>query len=134
MTHDPTHNWMTHLQMILLGIRSFIGKENISPANLVYGIPLHLPGQLLEDPATPPPSSFASDLENFMALATPLPVIFHGYRAVRVPQALALVASVCVQVDTVQTPLSRPYESHFPVISRSAKTFCLNDAQPPAKV
>ena len=130
MARDPCRHWMSHLPMVLLGVRSSIREDgDISPAHMVYGVPLRLPGQLLcspdESARSPPPSSFAAELEKSMDLATPLPVVFHGDRPVRVPVALASSAAVYVRVDAVQPPLHRPYEGPFPVVSRGAKTFVL---------
>ena len=130
MARDPTGKWMSHLPMVLLGVRSSIREDgNISPAHLVYGVPLRLPGQLLCGPApadrSPPPSSFAADLEQSMALAAPLPVAFHGERPVQLPQSLSLASAVYVRVDAVHPPLHRPHEGPFPVINRNAKTFTL---------
>ena len=113
VARDPTAHWMSHLPMVLLGIRASIREDGyVSSAHLVFGVPLRLPGQFLEDPAarSPPLSSFAAYLENSMALAAPLPVVFHGDRPVQIPRALSSATSVYVWVDSVQPPLSRPYD------------------------
>ena len=124
MARGPAQCWMAHLPLVLLGIRSSIREDgDVSPAHLVYGTPLRLPGQLLVDPPVSknPLSSFASDLESSLSRAAPLPVVFPGDHPVSVPKALDGATSVYVRVDSVQPPLSRPYEGPFPVISRSEK-------------
>ena len=130
MAHDPGRNWMSHLPMVLLSIRSSIREDGtISPAHLVYGVPLRLLGQLLccstSSDRSPPSSSFAAELEKSMVLAASLPVVFHSDRPVQVPQSLALISEVYVCVDAVQPPLHRPYEGPFPVVSLGPKTSCL---------
>ena len=130
MARDLTRNWMSHLPMVLLGIRSSIREDgDISPAHLVYGVPLRLPGQMLCGPSPsdrlPLPSSFAADLEKSLAVSAPIPVVFHGSQPVQIPQSLSKATAVYVRVEAVRPPLQRPYEGPFPVISRTDKTFCL---------
>ena len=43
--------WMNHLPLVLLGVRSAIrGDTGFSPADLVYGMPLRLPGEFVVPP------------------------------------------------------------------------------------
>ena len=60
-----------------------------------------------------------------MAVAAPLPVVFHGQHPVQVPQSLTTASAVYVRVDAVRPPLQRPYEGPFPVLARNNKTFKL---------
>ena len=106
----------------------FHATSSTSPAQLVYGSPLRLPGQLLPDPAPldcQPSSSFVQDLFGSIRAAVPMPVRFHGTHRPQVPASLRSVGHVYVRVDAVTPPLSRPYVGPFPVLSRSDKVFRL---------
>ena len=99
-----------------------------SPAQLVFGAPLRLPGQLL--PGVPPlnavpTSSFVHDLQQSINTALPMPVLYHSAGSSYLPPALRSAKAVYVRVDAVRPPLSRPYDGPFPVLSRTDKTFVL---------
>ena len=129
MARNAGHNWMSHLPMVLLGIRASIREDSLtSPAQLVLGSHLRLPGQLL----TPPPpldirpsSAFIFDLQSLIETALPMPVVHHGNQRSHVPESLRSARAVYVRVDAVHPPLVRPYDGPFPVISRTDKTFVI---------
>ena len=57
MARYPLADWMVHLPLVLLGVRSAVREDSgTSPTELLYGTPLRLPGQLLPDV----PSEFPS--------------------------------------------------------------------------
>ena len=129
MARNAGHNWMSHLPMVLLGIRASIREDSLtSPAQLVLGSHLRLPGQLL--PAPPPldvrpTSTFILDLKNSIEMALPMPVIHHGNQRFHLPEALRSARAVYIRVDAVRPPLVRPYDGPFPVISKTDKTFII---------
>ena len=136
MARSSSRDWMTHLPLVLLGIRSSVREDSgTSPAELVYGSALRLPGQML--PGVPvnssdlrPSSDFIRDLQKKMSMSIPMPVLFHGNRPTRLPADLLSATNVFVRVDAVRPPLSRPYEGPFRVISRArdSKIFTLDRA------
>ena len=121
-----TGDWMHHLPMVLLGLRSDIREDGLmSSVELVYGSALRLPGELLPDPGpTPvPQADFLKDLQASLRSALPLPVVHHGRHHPQMPSSLDRAQFVYVRVESVRPPLVRPYEGPFRVIARDAKTF-----------
>ena len=123
--------WMEHLPFVLLGIRASVREDSsCSPADILYGSPLRLPGPLL-DPVSgdlaPDPASFAAQLRGVMASSRPLPVLHHGVPPTRVDAALSSPSTshVFLRIDAVKKPLVPPYEGPFQVLRRSEKTFVI---------
>ena len=117
---------MTHLPMVLLGLRSDIREDGLmSPAELVFGSALRLPGEFLPDPtpASPvPQADFLKDLQVSLRSALPLPVVHHGNQRPHLPSALDSAQFVYVRVDSVRPPLVRPYEGPYRVVAMDGKT------------
>ena len=122
-----TQSWLEHLPFVLLGIRTSVREDSqCSPAELLYGGPLRLPGDVLAPSGTPPPaSSFVQDLRSVIGSAGPMPVAYHGSQPSRVDPALSGVSHVLLRVDSVRPPLVPPYEGPYKVLGRSSdmKTF-----------
>ena len=125
-------DWMSNLPSVLLGLRaSTRDSEQVSPAHLLYGGPLRLPGEFISP--TPPSSlaikasDFVQRLQHSMRDFRPAPVEFHsvGRHRSEVPSSLAACSSVFVRVDAVKRPLTRPYIGPFEVLQRSNKTYVL---------
>ena len=73
MSRDSVH-WTEHLPLILLGIRNTV-KEDLgcTPADLVFGTTLRLPGEMIVDSRVIgelDPSSFSSRLKFFSLILT----------------------------------------------------------------
>ena len=130
MARNSSSSWIDHLPAVLLSIRSSVREDSgVSPAELVFGSPLRLPGQLLPDPVplAPPSTDFVADLHRSLRAALPMPVIHHSASSAstRIPSALQSAAFVFVRVDAVRPPLCRPYEGPFKVLEPGPKTFKL---------
>ena len=112
-------SWMSHVPFVLLGLRSSIRVDaGCSPADLLYGGPVRLPGDMLAVPSidsgtSPPvsPSAFALHLRSVMSAASPMPVLYHGTPTSRVDGRLMSATHVFLRVDAVRRPLSPPYLS-----------------------
>ena len=78
-----THpRWMEELPFVLLGLRTVWQEDpGCSPAELMYGSSLHVPGEFLP-PASPeqttPSSDFLRNLQGYMRTALPPPPNYHG--------------------------------------------------------
>lgn len=67
-----TPNWMDELPLVLLGIQaSWKEDADCSPADLVYGTSLHIPGEFLppHSSQSPPPTEFLRHLQDTMQSA-----------------------------------------------------------------
>ena len=127
-TTDPY--WMDHLPMVLLGIRTAWREDpDCSPAELVYGSTLRLPGEFVK-PTPPrelqPSSAFLRHLQKSMQDALPPPVKYHSTPKPYLPPSLSSTGFVYVRIDGHQNPLQRPYKGPFRIISTSDKYFTLD--------
>ena len=99
-----------------------------SVAELVYGAPLRLPGELVAPSETtepPTPASFSAALQRTMQALRPTaprraPGRFY------VPRALADATHVLVRHDAVKPPLAAPYDGPYRVVARSDKTVTID--------
>ena len=121
--------WMVELPLVLLGLRSAWKEDaECSPADLVFGTPLRLPGQMFEETADSNAltSQFLTEFKDRMnRLAPPVPA-HHTQPAAYVPKDLASAVSVYVRHDAVRPPLQRPYDGPFRVIRREPKFFVID--------
>ncbi len=123
-------NWFAELPMVLLGIRSSWRVDpGCSPAELVYGTTLILPGEFLQpvDKVTmEPDTAFVKQLQRTMRSIQPTPPQYHGTQRAYVPSNLASTGYVYVRHDGYRQPLQRPYDGPFRIISTSDKYFVLD--------
>ena len=112
-------NWVSQLPWVLLGLRS-AHKDDLgcSPAELVFGDILSLPGELVErgavsfDPAAPGIAPSASNHSASRLSSSPASL-----------NALLRSRHVFVRVGPHTSPLQRPYEGPYPVIEAGPKHF-----------
>ena len=108
-------DWMDHLPWVLLGLRSTPKEDSgCSPADMVFRHQPLLPGEFI----SPAPADVTS--------STPFVAPFPHHHAVPpsfVHPRLRDASHVFVRVDSHRTPLQRPYQGPFLVLSRDEKTF-----------
>ena len=121
--------WMTELPLGLLGLRSAWREDaDCTPADLVFGTTLRLPGQMIKAPLNTaiPTSQFLAEFrERMYRLVPPVPV-YHTQPATYIPQDLASAKLVYMRHDAVRGPLQRPYNGPFRVIRRGPKFFVID--------
>lgn len=122
--------WMDHLPIVLLGIRiAWREDPDCSPAELVYGTTLRLPGEFI-DPTTSrtsqPSSTFLRDLQHYMHSALPPPPSYHSLPSTHLPSKLSETGYVYVRVDSHRAPLQRPYDGPFRILQTADKHFTLD--------
>ncbi|KAI0208299.1 hypothetical protein LSAT2_007008, partial [Lamellibrachia satsuma] len=122
--------WILVLPTVLLGIRAAV-KEDLgySSAELVFGMPLRLPGQFFEQlPAghVDDPAAFLPRLRTAMRDLRPTIPEHHGLHRTAVPTALTSATHVFVRNDAHRTPLQRPYDGPFLILQRNEKFFVLD--------
>jgi hypothetical protein len=112
------------LPLVLLGIRtSYKADLGASVAQLVYGEPLRIPGDLLTpaaDPAEP-----AHLVTQQMARLRPVPAARHTSPATFVHKDLRDCTHVFLRQDATRRAMEPPYSGPYQVISRREKTLQL---------
>lgn len=122
-------NWIDHLPVVMLGIRA-MPREDIgcSPAELVYGTTIQLPGEFLESETSDTRApEFIQRLRTVMESLRPSPTALHrGSKAQFVHNQLYTCKFVFVRVDGYRAPLRTPYEGPFQILERHDKFFVLD--------
>ena len=127
---NRNHAWMEQLGPVLLGLRSAV-KEDLgySPAELVYGTNLRLPGEFLSPTADNLDTSY-SYVDNlrktFRDIAPKLKTTWHVKNKLFHHPKLETATHVFLRDDSVKKPLQRPYTGPYRVIDRNSKTFNLD--------
>jgi transposase InsO family protein len=115
--------WFDHLPWVLLGLRSSPKEDSgLSSAEMIFGAPLSLPGELLTA-AEPPLAAFMKSLKE----VSPLPTRPLSYAEVAAgPRSDLLSAEhVYVRRGGVLPPLSPQYMGPYAVLQRRPKFFLL---------
>ena len=131
MARSTARDWMDQLPMVMLGIRTAWRTElECSPAELVYGTALRVPGlqitEVVDKDQVLPSTEFVQDLFKHMRALAPTEMAHHATAKIHVPSALEGAESVYIRTDAVRAPLVRPYTGPFQVLQRSAKYFTLS--------
>lgn len=123
--HDTS--WTDALPLVLLGIRATVKPDlNASPAEMLYGQTVSLPGDFLEktdDLAVQ--HDFIKELRTIMAEIRPVSTSNHSTDRTFVQKDLARCTHVFLRDDTVRRPLKRPYDGPYAIIRRNDKTLDL---------
>nr|VZI04379.1 unnamed protein product [Spirometra erinaceieuropaei] len=113
---DP-QNWMDHIPLVLLGIRSALKPDiDCSAAELVFGTTVRLP---VEDS-----TNLEHHLRQFMRTLPPV-LPSSSASPSYLAKDLATCSHVHVRCDRVHRPLELPYDGPFRVFSRRSKTFLI---------
>jgi hypothetical protein len=118
-------DWPLHLPWVLMGLQvAHIEETTVSAAELVFGAPLVLPGQML-DTEEPPPADVVAKLRQS---GPPLPSrpISYAQMAARPPAALMPGAFMYVRKGGTVAPLLPLYSGPFKVLIYGLKIFKLH--------
>jgi cleavage and polyadenylation specificity factor subunit 1 len=119
--------WTEALSLALLGIRTAF-KEDLqaSVAELVYGEPLRIPGELLTPTAEPvDPAHLITELRQHMARLRPVPAARHASPSTFVHSDLERCSHVFLRQNTTRRAFEPPYSRPYHVLSRREKTLQL---------
>jgi cleavage and polyadenylation specificity factor subunit 1 len=119
--------WTEALPLVLLGMRIYF-KEDLqaSVAELVYGEPLRIPGELLTPIANPvDPALLITELRQHMARLRPVPAACHASMATFVHKDLEKCTHLFLRQDATRWALEPPYSGPYQVLSRRDKTLQL---------
>lgn len=118
-------NWIDELPWVLLGIRT-VPKEDLghSSAELVYGCPLTIPGDFINDSQH---QQTFTQLQEKIHKFMPIPTSRHGTNKVSyLPKHLSTCRYVFIRRDAHKTPLQRPYEGPYAVLEHGDKTMLVD--------
>ena len=118
-------SWYELLPLVLLQLRT-LWRDDLasSPAELVYGRQLCLPGDMFaNDPLLQPNNSFVSRLRKFMSDLRPTAASWHRPFKSFVPEGLRAADSVFVRIDSGRPVLAPRYAGPYKVVNRSDKAF-----------
>nr|XP_037273167.1 uncharacterized protein LOC119165077 [Rhipicephalus microplus] len=130
-SYPTSHStWLEALPAVTLGLRATFKPDiQATPAELVYGELLRLPGELLSAPTSDVTSSdladFVARLRRTMGALRPSPAARHTKPTSFVFKHLATCSHAFHRDDTVRTPFQPPYSGPHKVICRDNKTFTL---------
>jgi hypothetical protein len=108
--------WTEALSLVLLGIcTAYIGYLQASVAELVYGEPLSIPGELITPTAEPvDPAHLITELRQQMARISPVPAARHTSSSIFVHSDLERCTHVFLRQDTTRRVLEPPLQRPLP--------------------
>ena len=125
---DMPGGWADNLPVVMLGIRSAL-KEDLgcSAAEMVFGMPLRVPGQFFDSqPAQmPDPTDFVDRLRMIMSRLKPVQPRHPTNSPSFVHKDLKGCTHVFIRTDAVKRPLESPYKGPYKVLDRNEKCFKL---------
>ena len=130
LLNDQQTRWFWRLPMTLLALRTTVKADlGASPADLVYGDALTVPGQLI--PAHPTDDQellqqqrrSLNNLRMEVERLQPTPASTHRSPAIHVPDELATCTHVFIQRGGVQPGMSTPFDGPYRVISKHNNGF-----------
>ncbi|GFW90599.1 retrovirus-related Pol polyprotein from transposon 412 [Trichonephila clavipes] len=120
-----TERWTKVLPIILLGLRASLkGDILCTPAELVFGTTIRLPGEMF-DSSKPDDDvvNFVLKLKSHMQSLHPKPPKNHGKRPVFIHPGLMEATHVFLRRDMLRRPLQQLYDDPFKVLQRKDKVF-----------
>lgn len=124
-----TTHWSSELPTVLLGIRTSIKKDlDCTPAEMVYGQPLVVPGELFIQKSETKliDSEFITNLRKNMNNILPTPPREQKQTDIFLPKTLDTCTHVFVRVDKVKGPLATPYTGPYKIIRRMRKNYIID--------
>ena len=120
-------DWVNQLPWILLGLR-ITPKEDLdgaSPAEMVYGQPLTIPGDMIQTGPREQVGQHLREIRAQMEDLKPTPTSAHGAKTVgfHVPKALETAKYVYIRRGETKRSLQTPYTGPYAVIAREEKWF-----------
>ena len=117
-------NWADELPWVLLGHRT-TPKDDLkaSPADLVYGSPLTVPGDFVQDSPQATVDEHLRQLRERVGDLSPVPASHHDCPRTNVPATLNNAKFVFVRREFKKTPLQTPYDGPYEVVRKADKFF-----------
>ena len=125
---SDSSKWTELLPLILLNIRCTLKQDlQCTPAQLVYGTTLRLPGQFFAPSCTDKqldPTIYADRLSSYMQQLRPASPRLQSPSS-HVPSNLPTCTHVFVRHDALRKPLQPPYDGPYKVLCRQDKHYTL---------
>ncbi|KAL7289137.1 hypothetical protein TKK_0017082 [Trichogramma kaykai] len=120
-----TKGWTHILPLAMLGLRTRIRSDlDASPAEIVYGSTLRLPGEFFSDEdAEHDRRFFTSEFRSYMQSVKPVLAEHHQNTRPFVYKDLALCSHVFLRANPIKKALDPPYLGPFKVASRPSPSF-----------
>ncbi|CAB0004085.1 unnamed protein product [Nesidiocoris tenuis] len=123
-----TADWVSKLPTVLLGLRSYVIPScGVTPAEIVYGTGLRLPGDFLHPSSASGneslPGVLVTKLKESLKALRPVPVEIHSKPKVFIHKDLRSSSHVFVRHDAHRKPLQPVYDGPYKVLVRRDKTF-----------
>ncbi|XP_014211730.1 uncharacterized protein LOC106641730 [Copidosoma floridanum] len=130
-------SWVDALPMVLLGLRSAY-KEDLeaSPAEMVFGTALRLPGQFFVTSSVQANHiNFVHSLKQLFLSLRPVPASRHSNNHPFSYRDLRTCSHVFLRIDSIRRPLEPPYSGPHRVLERTGhRTFVIERAGAPKEV
>lgn len=128
ITCRQEQDWVAQLPIVLLGLRSAYKADiDSTPAEMLYGATLRLPGEYFVEGELANESEFVKTLRQHMRAVKPTTTAHHiGNENLYEPPSLRTATHVFVRDDTVRPPLTAAYNGPFLVKKRCDKYFVVN--------
>lgn len=120
-------DWSRTLPLVLLGIRTTVREDlKCTPAEMVYGQTLRVPGELLVSSNSPEsdPLAFVERLKAHFEHVRSIPTRIRDEK-IYMPSTLQTCTHVYVKVNRVKTGMQGPYEGPFEVVRRFRNSFVI---------
>lgn len=129
MCHGDDRQWLDALPIVMLGLRTAY-KTDIkgSPAELLFGTPLRVPGEFLENAdTTNDTETFIMALRNKIRQLRPQPSVHHGKRKAFTHPDIKKATHVFIREGKPKRSLQLPYTGPHEVIKRqNDRTYVIN--------
>lgn len=120
-------SWSDNLPTILLSLRSTM-KEDIkaSPSDMVYGVSLSLPADIIQESTATNTSQFVTELKHAMNQLVPQQTSWHyNGKQPYIPLNIVTCTHVWLRNDSVKASHVQPYDGPYRVIRRNDKLITL---------
>lgn len=119
-------DWALAVPLVVLALRNTL-KEDLqaTPAELVYGESLKIPGSYFDETTLQPTSEFVQQMQHHFANIRVPDTRHHALQKIFVPRQLATCNWILLRTDAVRRPFQPPYEGPYKVIARNDRTLII---------
>ena len=120
------NDWFFELPFVMLGLRT-APKEalGVSPAEMVYGEPISIPGEMISAPVDSSSIEMVKALRKVVGKLVPKTMVKLKPFVPYVPKELYSSKFVFVRRDGAKVPIQKPYDGPYQVLETADKTFKL---------